>query len=158
MNLSEKILNLRKANNLTQEQLAEQLKVSGQSVSKWESGQANPELDTLISLSTIFSVTTDYLLKPSEIDKLAIKTEILERQQEKLYLENQKQKSKQIYILSFTAIYIVAFAVIMLIDRISWEVNFLWYIFPGFTLHIFVLVIATAIAIRVFYKQLRNTK
>ncbi len=38
MNISEKLLNLRKANNLTQEQLAEQLNVSRQSISKWESG------------------------------------------------------------------------------------------------------------------------
>lgn len=38
MNISEKLLNLRKAHNLTQEQLAEQLNVSRQSISKWESG------------------------------------------------------------------------------------------------------------------------
>ena len=43
MDISEKILKLRKANNLTQEQLAEQLQVSRQAVSKWESGQAIPE-------------------------------------------------------------------------------------------------------------------
>lgn len=45
MDFSEKLLTLRKANNLTQEQLAEKLEVSRQSVSKWESGQATPELE-----------------------------------------------------------------------------------------------------------------
>ena len=43
MNFSEKLLTLRKAKDLTQEQLAEKLDVSRQSVSKWESGQATPD-------------------------------------------------------------------------------------------------------------------
>ena len=45
MDFSEKLLTLRKANDMTQEQLAEKLDVSRQSISKWESGQATPELD-----------------------------------------------------------------------------------------------------------------
>lgn len=79
MEISEKILQLRKANSLTQEELAEKLNVSRQSVSKWESGQTIPELEKLIALSEVFQVTTDYLLKPSELDELSIKTEILEK-------------------------------------------------------------------------------
>ena len=47
MELSEKLLNLRKANDLTQEQLAEKINVSRQAVSKWESGQSVPELDKI---------------------------------------------------------------------------------------------------------------
>ena len=47
MEISEKILQLRKANSLTQEELAEKLNVSRQSVSKWESGQTIPELEKL---------------------------------------------------------------------------------------------------------------
>lgn len=76
MHFPEKLLTLRKANNLTQEQLAEKLEVSRQSVSKWESGQAVPELEKIITLSAIFDVTTDYLLKSSEIDDLSVKTEL----------------------------------------------------------------------------------
>ena len=45
MDFSEKLLTLRKANEMTQEQLAEKLDVSRQSISKWESGQATPELE-----------------------------------------------------------------------------------------------------------------
>ena len=78
MNFSEKLFTLRKANNLTQEQLAEKLDISRQSISKWESGQAIPEIEKIIALSTIFDVTTDYLLKSSEIDDLSIKTKMLE--------------------------------------------------------------------------------
>ena len=69
MKFSEKLLTLRKANNLTQEQLAEKLDVSRQSISKWESEQATPELEKIVALSSIFDVTTDYLLKSSEIDE-----------------------------------------------------------------------------------------
>ena len=53
MNTPEKIQELRKAQGMTQEQLAEQLNVSRQSVSKWESGQAMPEADKLMALSEI---------------------------------------------------------------------------------------------------------
>ena len=45
MDFSEKLLTLRKVNDMTQEQLAEKLDVSRQSISKWESGQATPELE-----------------------------------------------------------------------------------------------------------------
>lgn len=77
MEFSEKLLTLRKAKTLTQEELAEKLNVSRQSVSKWESGQAVPELDKIVAISTVFDVTTDYLLKSSEIDDLSVKTEML---------------------------------------------------------------------------------
>ena len=71
MDFSEKLLTLRKAKNLTQEELAEKLNVSRQSVSKWESGQAVPELDKIVAISTVFDVTTDYLLKSSGVDDLS---------------------------------------------------------------------------------------
>lgn len=82
MNFSEKLLTLRKANDLTQEELAEKLDVSRQSISKWESGQATPELEKIVAMSAIFDVTTDYLLKSSEIDDLSVKTDMLEKQQQ----------------------------------------------------------------------------
>ena len=56
MDFSEKLLTLRKSKDLTQEQLAERLNVSRQSVSKWESGQTVPELEKIIALSEIFDV------------------------------------------------------------------------------------------------------
>lgn len=71
MALSEKLYVLRKKGNLSQEQLAEQLGVSRQAISKWESGKAVPESETLISISKYFGVTLDYLMKendsPSEV-------------------------------------------------------------------------------------------
>ena len=61
--LSEKIINLRKSRGWSQEELAERLNVSRQSVSKWESGVSNPELDKIVAMSALFGVSTDYLLK-----------------------------------------------------------------------------------------------
>ena len=63
MQLNDKILLLRKKKGWSQEQLADQVGVSRQSVSKWESGNAMPDLDKIVVLSRIFNVTTDYLLK-----------------------------------------------------------------------------------------------
>lgn len=63
MNLAERILALRKARNLSQEELAEQIGVSRQAVGKWESGQSQPDLDKVIALSEFFGVSCDYLLK-----------------------------------------------------------------------------------------------
>ncbi len=63
MQLNDKILLLRKKKGWSQEQLADRVGVSRQSVSKWESGNAMPDLDKIVVLSRIFNVTTDYLLK-----------------------------------------------------------------------------------------------
>ena len=63
MNFSEKLVTLRKTQKLSQEQLAEMLDVSRQSVSKWESQQTLPELGKILLLSNIFHVTTDELLR-----------------------------------------------------------------------------------------------
>lgn len=60
---SEKLLELRRREGLSQEQLADRLGVTRQSVSKWESGAAAPELGKLIALSDLFSVSVDYLVK-----------------------------------------------------------------------------------------------
>lgn len=63
MILAEKIMTLRKKNNWSQEELAEKLNVSRQSVSKWESGASIPDIDRIIAMSSLFGVSTDYLLK-----------------------------------------------------------------------------------------------
>ena len=91
MDLAEKILTLRKSRSWTQDQLAEQLDVSRQTISKWESGQSLPELDKITALSEVFNVSTDCLLKPSKVDNLSLKTEMLENQQQKLLQREQKR-------------------------------------------------------------------
>lgn len=66
MTLAEKIINLRKQQGWSQEELAEKLQVSRQSVSKWECGDSVPEIEKIVLLGRIFQVTTDYLLKEEE--------------------------------------------------------------------------------------------
>lgn len=63
MSIGDKIQQLRKASNLSQEQLANQLDVSRQAISKWELNESMPDPDKIVLLSDIFSVSTDYLLR-----------------------------------------------------------------------------------------------
>lgn len=68
MTIGQKIIQLRNAADISQEQLAETLGVSRQSVSKWEMDQALPQIDKVLQLAEIFSVSTDELL----LDKIEI--------------------------------------------------------------------------------------
>lgn len=63
MILADKIMQLRKQKGWSQEELADKLGISRQSVSKWESGMSIPELDKILKLGELFEVSTDYLLK-----------------------------------------------------------------------------------------------
>lgn len=145
MDFSEKILSLRKSRGLTQEQLAEKLNVSRQSVSKWESGQAIPELETIVTLCRVFDITTDYLLKPSEMDELSIKTEMLEKQQQQLLIREQRYKQIFTCIVYSLGIYLFFFAVYM-IGHFYFEIWNPSVIFAEF-------LIATAIVIFVCVKK-----
>ena len=62
MTFGEKLQALRKARGWSQEELASQIHVSRQALSKWESGGAVPDTENIIALSRLFGVTTDYLL------------------------------------------------------------------------------------------------
>lgn len=95
MDFSEKLLTLRKANDLTQEQLAEKLEVS-----------------------------TDYLLKSSEIDDLSVKTEILEKQQQMMLGREQKQRQIFSCIMCSVAAYLVFFAVCFIEHYLFFEFDF----------------------------------
>ncbi|MBR7009586.1 MAG: helix-turn-helix transcriptional regulator [Oscillospiraceae bacterium] len=63
MIFADKLIDLRKKNGWSQEELADRLEVSRQSVSKWESAQSVPDMNRILKLSELFGVTTDYLLK-----------------------------------------------------------------------------------------------
>ena len=111
MILADKIIRLRKKNGLTQEELAEKMNVSRQAVSKWESAQTIPDLEKILQLSTLFGVTTDYLLK-DEIEEeefandapsdTAVKKISIE--EANTYLEQRKLASWQIALATFLCI------------------------------------------------------
>ena len=66
MIFADKLITLRKKAGWSQEELAEQLGVTRQSVSKWESAQSVPDIDKILQMSRLFGVTTDYLLKDDQ--------------------------------------------------------------------------------------------
>ena len=62
MNLADNLKKIRKDNNLSQEQLAEKLGVSRQSVSKWESGLSYPEMDKVLQICQLFNLNINELI------------------------------------------------------------------------------------------------
>ncbi|MEG0597398.1 MAG: helix-turn-helix transcriptional regulator, partial [Oscillospiraceae bacterium] len=70
MSLGDHIRSLRGEKNLSQNDLAELLGVSRQSISKWETDGATPDLDKLVSLSAIFGVSLDALIKGTPPDEM----------------------------------------------------------------------------------------
>lgn len=75
MKLNEKIFENRKKLGLSQEDLANKLDVSRQTVSKWEVGSSTPELEKIVKLSELFNVSVDYLVKEQNIEEINEKTE-----------------------------------------------------------------------------------
>lgn len=148
MEFAEKITALRKSRELTQEQLAERLGISRQSVSKWENGSVFPEMEKIVELSRIFDVTLDYLLKPSEVDELSIKTDLLEQQQKHLLLREEKRIQLSKNILYSFSIYLIFLAVYFIGH----------YYFEIWNPSIFLaeLFIATAIVIIVWSRNFHN--
>ena len=68
MEISERLQQLRKKENYSQEQLAEMLGISRQAVSKWESKQGYPDINNIIKLTEIYNVSADYILLGKEAD------------------------------------------------------------------------------------------
>ena len=83
--LNERIKTLRKENGLTQSQLAEKLGVTDKAVSKWEVGEANPDISLLAKISEIFGVTIDYLLT-GKAEEPTISLDDMDTEKRALYL------------------------------------------------------------------------
>ncbi|MBQ7934565.1 MAG: helix-turn-helix transcriptional regulator [Lachnospiraceae bacterium] len=62
MKFQEKLVQLRKGNDLSQEQLAEKLGVSRQAISRWEAGDTTPDITNLLGICMYFGVSSDYLI------------------------------------------------------------------------------------------------
>ena len=118
MTLGGKIARQRKELNYTQEQLADILGVSRQSISKWESDIAYPETDKLIELGKLFDCSMDYLLKEEITEKDGVQTsgftEKVEEIRRKVMTEKNKGKAKKIL-----KIIGIILAVVLTIDIIS---------------------------------------
>ena len=91
--LGDNIRKYRKLNNMSQDELAEKLNVTRQSVSLWENGQTQPSLENIVALAKLFEVSTDELLVP---DNPSPSTQNAVTVQE---AENPKKKVKPLFLI-----------------------------------------------------------
>ena len=101
MNFSEKLFELRKKECLSQEELAEKVGVSRQTISKWEMGQSTPEMEKLITLSKIFNLSMDEL----------VGNDVFEEKENKL---QEDIKKKHIFLKVIMVIFIIYFIICVL--------------------------------------------
>ena len=109
MTFSDKLSKLRRMQNYTQEQFADLLGVSRQTVSKWESGIAYPETDKLIKISDMFSCSIDYLLRDAIDDPTPIQFHIAENAEPK--------KKRRVVAVTAVAVLVVALLAAVFIPR-----------------------------------------
>ena len=113
LKFNEKLIKLRKASGLSQEELGDKLNVARQTISKWELGETTPEMDKLGELSNLFEISIDELVKDNAIPNTIIK-EIDQRKVESLYKDSQNVKSViRIYLVIGTGI-LIFFALIVI--------------------------------------------
>ena len=104
MILADKLIELRKKNGWSQEELAEQLDVSRQSISKWESAQSTPDMNRILKMSDIFGVSTDYLLKDAMV---MLPEERCGNKKRMIHIDNEEATQKwAAFCLCFTDIFV----------------------------------------------------
>lgn len=103
MNLGERLTNLRKKKQLSQEEVAEKLGVTRQTISKWETDQSLPDFDKIVPISELYNISTNYLLTgEDDIKETVNKVE-----------ENDNKRKKTLGIIFGILLYFVAIAWIM---------------------------------------------
>ena len=127
MDFNNRLYQLRKQKGLSQEELANRLNVSRQTVSKWEVGDSTPDMEKLIAMSDLFDVSLDKLVMGKEEEKgqEAPKSEFVTVINEKVLTDKNKKKAKSV----LKIIAIIA-GVVFAIDAISVIVFFAICGFP----------------------------
>lgn len=128
MEFHNKLYNLRKQKGLSQEELANRLNVSRQTVSKWEMGDSTPDMEKLITLSEFFDISLDELVmdkEPQKIAKNSTKSEIRNGLKDKVLTDENKKRTKKVW--KTVAILV---GILVLIDVISLIVYVGMYGFP----------------------------
>lgn len=122
MDFNNRLYQLRKQKGLSQEELANRLNVSRQTVSKWEVGDSTPDMEKLVAISDLFDVSLDKLVMGKEDEPqnpTATKSELVTVLNEKVLTSNNKKKAKSV----LKIVGIIA-AVILLVDVISMIIYF----------------------------------
>lgn len=130
MEFNNKLYELRKQKGFSQEELANRLNVSRQTISKWEVGESTPDMEKLVAISDLFEVSLDELVKGEE-PKLAepseqiVKSELYSDIKEQvLTVDNKKKKKKGIKIAG------IILGIFVLIDVISFVIYVIMYGLP----------------------------
>ena len=128
MEFHNKLYHLRKQKGLSQEELANRLNVSRQTISKWEVGDSTPDIEKLIAISDMFQISLDELVMDkvqTQTGETPSKAEVVNELKEKVLTDENKKKAKKV--LKIAAIIL---GVIVLIDVISMIVYVSLYGFP----------------------------
>ena len=105
MKFSEKLFQLRKKAGMSQEELAEQLEVSRQAISRWEMGTAMPDAPNLLRISTLFGISVDYLLH----DSYESDNDIPMVKEVKSKLKNERKNRNTLYLVTSVLFYLASF-------------------------------------------------
>lgn len=98
MEFHNKLYNLRKQKGLSQEELANRLNVSRQTISKWEVGDSTPDMEKLIAISDMFDISLDELVMdkvPVRKDESLSKSEIVGELKDKILSDESKKRTKK---------------------------------------------------------------
>lgn len=128
MEIGNKLNQLRKLSGMTQEQLAEKLNVSRQTISKWESGGTSPDLESIVKVSKIFHVSLDDLLMEGDasVENKSNEQVTLEDLM-KINLHNRKMMLLLISGLIFTMVSILNFAYVMALESTTDSTQYMLY-------------------------------
>ena len=128
MKIGNKLNQLRKLSGMTQEQLAEKLNVSRQTISKWESDRTSPDLESIVNISRIFHVSLDDLLKEGEAGVANKKDEQLTLEDlMKINLHNRKMSLLLISGLIFIMVSILNFAYVVALQNTTLSTQYMLY-------------------------------
>ena len=128
MKIGNKINQLRKLSGMTQEQLAEKLNVSRQTISKWESDSTSPDLESIVKISRIFHVSLDDLLKEGETGMANKNDEQLTLEDlMKINLHNRKMTLLLISGLIFIMVSILNFAYVIALQSTTLSTQYMLY-------------------------------
>ncbi len=128
MEIGNKINQLRKLSGMTQEQLAEKLNVSRQTISKWESDSTSPDLESIVKISRIFHVSLDDLLKEGEAGVANKNDEQLTLEDlMKINLHNRKMTLLLISGLIFIMVSILNFAYVIALQSTTLSTQYMLY-------------------------------
>lgn len=116
MKFNEKLIELRKKEGLSQEELGYKLNVTRQTVSKWELGQTKPEMDKLVEMSKIFNVSLDELVNETEVE---INKETIIEDQHIHENKNRKNNKKILIILMCVIAVILIFVTPIIISKVA---------------------------------------